>query len=191
MKKLLIRLGVAAVAVSALVFAVSCDGPSGNAAETNQVTSQQDIYTHNQPVPTYQYSAERDALIQLYGSRNKGNINTWSVWVSNNGVPIGMCASKGFPIPYTTELTNPQQVDRNGNYTGGAASTVGQMDPNGLYPGTSMATWIMCLNPDGSLQPVYMEPMVMAYTYPVEIRDGKVVKVGEGTGNATIRPTGR
>jgi hypothetical protein len=170
-----------------LGLAVSADSCSGtaNTAEQNQVLSQQGIYNRHNPVPTYQYSSERAALIQILNQRTSGTLNTWTVWYSNSGVPLGMCASKGYPIPYSTELTNPQQA----TYTSGGSgiTSVAQMDPQGTYPSQStLATWILCLSADGSIHPQYVEPLVIAYTYPVEIRGGLVVQTGSSSSESTV-----
>lgn len=174
-----------------LTFAGACDNTPSAESKTQQVVnSQNDIYNNAQPLHTYPYSNERAIVQQLYDARVTKNLNTWTVWISNNGIPLGMCPSKGFPIPYTTSLTNPQQITYStpwGNGNGHIEGVIGQAEPNGLYPGTSMATWIMCLDADGSTHPQYMEPLVMAYTYPVEIRNGQIVKVGNGTADSAIQ----
>jgi hypothetical protein len=179
------RFILVSVFVAASVFGLAACAQGANSQEAAQVSSQQDIYNKNLPVPTFQYSQERAALIQLYNQRVKGTLNTWTVWMSYSGVPLGMCASKGFPLPYSTELTNPSQVVNGGsNYSGVA---VGQMDPNGVYPSqNALATWVMCLSPDGAVHPQYIETLVTAFTYPVEIQNGKVVQTGAATVESTI-----
>ncbi len=179
--------------VAFLASADSCGGSSSNAAETNQVSSQQQMYGRNQPVPLYQYSAERAALTQILSQRTSGTLNTWTVWFSNSGVALGMCASKGYPIPYSTELTNPLQPDRDGGFTGGAPVAVDQMDPQGTYPSqNTLATWILCIDPaTGGIHAQYVEPLVIAYTYPVEIRGGQVVQTGTSNAGSAITLGGK
>ncbi len=162
-----------------VLSADSCS--SSNSQESTQVSSQQDIYNRHQPAPLYQYSNERAALVQILNQRTSGNLNTWTVWYSNDGKPLGMCPSKGYPIPYSTELTNPLQAT-NGP-SGGGETSVGQMDPQGTYPSSStLATWVLCIEgSSGSIHPLYIEPLVITYTYPVEIHNGQVVQTGAAT----------
>lgn len=182
------------------LMASSCTSQTANGVEAKQVSTQQDLYTKNQPVPTYQYSNERAEIIQLYNQRIRGNLDTWTVWYSNSGVALGTCPSKGYPLPYGTELTNPQQItqqyfDPNGSGNEGAGYStgiVGQMDPNGLYPtANSLGTWIMCLDNAGTVHPVYMEPLVATYPYPVKIVNGAVVQAGDANANSAITLGGK
>lgn len=176
------------------ITADTCGSPPANSAETHQVTDQQGIYLNHQPVHTYQWSNEREILQQIYDQRVSGNLNTWTVWISNDGKPLGMCPSKGYPIPYSTELTNPHQITYqhfDGNGGQWEVGVVDQMDPNGLYPvGMTNATWVTCISPDGSLHPQYIEPLVMTYTYPIEIRNGQIVATGAATDASKITVSG-
>jgi hypothetical protein len=184
-KKSLVGLLVATM----VIVAAACN--SNSSAENDvqrQVNTQQEIYNKAQPIPQYNYSNERAELIAIYNARTVGNVNTWTVWYSNNGIPLGMCASKGFPIPYTVELTNPQQVTRQYINSSAVDGVISQADPNGLYPnGDTQATWILCLNSDGTSSPVYMEPLAVAFTYPVKIENGQVVPVGSTDGSVKIQ----
>ena len=72
--------------------------------------------------------------------------------------------------------------------TGVASTAVGQMDPNGLYPSNNtLATWVMCLEKDGTIHPVYIEPLVITYPYPVAVRNGQVVQTGNSTTGSAIQ----
>lgn len=186
-----IPLALVAVVGFSLLSTSSCDGGSApaNQAEQGQVQDQQGIYGTNQPVPTYKWSNERQALIQIYNQRVEGNLSTWTVWYSNNGIPLGSCASKGYPIPYGTELTNPQQVQWDTAGSSGVASgVVGQMDPNGLYPtNNSLGDFILCLDSSGSAHAMFVEPMIVTYPYPVVVRNGEVVQTGDWTTGSAIQ----
>lgn len=158
----------------------SSDTPQ-TASESTQVNDQQTIYAQNQPLHHYDYSPERDELQQIYDFRMKGG-NTWTVFYSM-GKPIFSCPSIGFPLPYTTQLTNPDQVqEHNGQYSGGNV-VVPQAEPNGLYTGTTNATEVLCVRtlPGGGSQvvPVYSEPDVIVLPYPVTIgSDGTIQDTG-------------
>ena len=82
-------------------------------AETLQNTEQQQqgkgvlAIAQNQPVPDLGgYSFERQIVIDTYKARNN-TISTWSYQVTIDGKIIEICPSIGYPIPYSTQLTNP------------------------------------------------------------------------------------
>lgn len=156
-----------------ILSAESCDTPQ-TGSESNQVNSQQTTYATNQPLHKYDYSPERDELQQIYDARMKV-VNTWTV-IYSMGKPVFVCPSKGYPIPYTTQLTNPE------NWVG-TGLAIPQAEPNGLYTGSSMATWVLCIRalPGGGseVEPVYSEPDAVAFPYPVAIgSDGSVQDAG-------------
>lgn len=156
-----------------MLTAESCDG-SQTSSESGQVNSQQSTYAQNQPLHKYDYSPERDELQQIYDFRMKGG-NTWTVFYSM-GKPIFVCPSIGFPIPYTTQLTNPESWV-------GTGVAIPQAEPNGLYTGTTNATEVLCVRtlPGGGSEtvPVYSEPDVIVLPYPVTIgSDGSIQDAG-------------
>ncbi len=149
-----------------IVGVIVLSGCGGAERETQaKVNDQQNVYNNNQPIHAYNWSLERQVVQQIYDYRTMKAIDTWSVWVSEqSGEPIDMCASKGFPIPYNTSLTNPLQ--KLYNYD----SVVAQAEPNGLFPGGSTSsTWVLCVQSDGSTYPVYVEPNVITYPWAVKI----------------------
>lgn len=162
-----------------LLSAESCDGYQ-TSTESNQVNDQQTVYSQNQPLHKYDYSPERDELQQIYDARMKV-VNTWTV-IYSMGKPVFVCPSKGYPIPYTTQLTNPDQV-HDGSSTADPSVVIPQAEPNGLYTGTSSATWVLCIRslPGGGseIDPVYSEPDAIAFPYPVQLgSDGSVQDAG-------------
>jgi hypothetical protein len=148
--------------------------------EASQVQQQDDVYGNNQPVHRYDYSPERDFLQQIYDARMKV-VNTWTVMYSM-GKPIFVCPSKGYPIPYTTQLTNPEKETDPHSTTN---AVIEQAEPNGLYTGETAATWVLCIRtlPGGSseVNPVYCESEAIAFSYPVKIEDGSIVDAGGGS----------
>lgn len=122
---------------------------------------QQQVYVDNQPLPQFDWSLERDVLIQLYIARNEA-LSTYTVVTSNMGNVIYECPSIGYPIAADTQLTNPLQV-----YSPGAV--VEQPEPNGLYSSKNTAgTWVMCVLEDGSIYPYYTENNANTWPFPVE-----------------------
>ena len=186
------------LSAASLMLVVACAVEGDQTAESKDakvVQMQQAQYAKAQPIPVYDYSLERDLLIQLYNIRNQ-EVATHSVWRSDYGQIEGDCPSMGYGLPYDTSLTNPwlaTDIDSEGeehHYQGGALVAVGQPEPNGIYASTNTAaTWVMCVGPGGVIEPMYIETKVTVYPGPVEVdyvanqvwRDGQAsvtVKVG-------------
>lgn len=115
----------------------------------------------NQPVPDLGgWSFEREIVRQTYLARNK-TISTYTYLMTLDGAIIEICASIGYPIPYSTQITNPEVS--NGSY-----GPLPQAEPNGLYPPTNAeATLVQCVNSDGTVSPGYFEPRVFALPYRI------------------------
>lgn len=176
-------LGVLIAMVLLGVLLVGCGAPSANTRDAQYTNQQMDIYQQNQPPHLYDYSMPRDVLLQIYDATMHAN-NTWSVWTDWSGISHG-CASVGYPIPGGTQLTNPASQINRGD-TG--VATIPQAEPNGLYsPDTSQGTWILCLE-NGKAAPVYVEPPVTTYPWPVVVENGKIVdKGGDPSIEVTVR----
>lgn len=76
----------------------------------------------------------------------------------------------GFGLPYSTQYTNPQTLQRLSipNDTGDSSvsmqdEVVPQADPNGLYmPSSASATWLMMINENtGKVEAQYYEPNIV------------------------------
>ena len=107
----------------------------------------------NQPVPNLGgWSFERQVVIDAYQARNR-TIATWTyTFIPGTGEIVEICASIGYPIPYATQITNPAHSE-----------------PNGLYsPDSADASWVNCVNSDGSVSPTYWEPRVVAFPYRIK-----------------------
>ncbi len=150
-------------------------------ADKAAVQKQQSQYAKAQPLPTYDWSLERDLVIKLYNLRNQ-KVSTHSVWRSDYGMIEGDCTSMGYGIPYDTSLTNPLQ-----HYSGtsqGEGSAIGQAEPNGVFASTNTAaTWVMCVGESGNIEPHYVEAKVTVYPYEVQVdyEINRVIKTGKTT----------
>ena len=161
-------------AIFGIVFAglilAACNEQDAEKRDRETVANQQRQYQMAQPVPTFDFSLERDVYIQLYRARNE-NVATHTVWRSDLGKVLGDCPSVGYPIPYDSSLTNPLKVARWGSQSGYAITE--QAEPNGLFASkNSIATWIRCIvEVNGVVEqvPVYIEDKVTAYPYPVDV----------------------
>ena len=180
MKKLKI-IGVLLVGILALA-ACKHEVVTQEAKDSVASQRQQSQYAIAQPVPAYDWSLERDLLVQLYDARNQ-NVVTHSVWRGMTSVIEGDCTSLGYGLPYDTSLTNPWQgleVHTYGSVANPAVS-IGQAEPNGIFASTNTsATWVFCIGSTGALEPVYVEAKVTAYPGPmsVDYATGRVVPAG-------------
>lgn len=165
---------------------------SAQKEEAAAVDRQQSQYSKGQPIPAFDYSLERDLLIQLYKIRNQ-KVTTHSVWRGNTSVIEGDCPSMGFGLPYDTSLTNPlvgQEIKTDWTSSGGKnpAVAIGQPEPNGVFASTNTsATWVFCVNKAGLIEPTYVEAKVTAYSGPVKIdyEKNRVVRIGKS--NVTLK----
>lgn len=144
---------------------IGCTGcEAQETKDRRNVDSQQKQYAASQPIPTFEYSQERDMAIQLYKFRNQA-LRTWTVWRSGMGMIEGHCESIGFPLPYDVSLTNPLQ-----SQTGGP---IEQPEPNGLFSSKSAsATWVRSVvthNGKTMEVPIYIESKVTCYPYPIVV----------------------
>lgn len=177
--------------VSAAVVLAACkpeDRTSAQKRDAEAVDRQQSQYAIAQPVPAYDYSLERDLLIQLYNVRNQ-KVSTHSVWRSDFGQIEGDCTSMGYGLPYDTSLTNPlvgQEVRTLGQGANPAVS-ISQPEPNGIFASqNTAATWVFCLSPAGIIEPVYVETKVTVYPGPVEVDYDRNRVVRSGDPSVTI-----
>jgi hypothetical protein len=174
------------VLVCGLLFAFGCDSSSKTQEERDQaaVDRQQKQYGKAQPIPTYDWSLERDLMIQLYNIRNK-RVSTHSIWRSNYGMIEGDCPSMGYGLPYDTSLTNPWRATHRIYKSHGVSSVaIGQAEPNGVFASTNTsATWVMCVGAGGTIEPHYIESKVTVYPGPVKVdyATNRVIRHGDPT----------
>ena len=180
------------VGVLAVAFLAGCAQESQESKDTAIADRQQSQYAKAQPIPTYDWSLERDLVRQLYDVRNQ-RAATHSVWRSNTGMIEGDCSSIGFGIPYDTSLTNPIRGSVY-HIPGKAASykviTTEQAEPNGIFASkNTSATWVLCVGDGGNLDPVYVESKVSVFPYPlnVDYETNRVSKAGASTATVKLK----
>jgi hypothetical protein len=181
------RISLAVIGLVAASTLAACQEPSVSAQkqDSEAVDRQQQQYAKAQPIPAYDYSLERDLLIQLYDVRNT-KVSTHSVWRSDLGTIEGDCPSMGYGLPYDTSLTNPLvgMEIRTAGQGANPAVSIGQPEPNGVFASTNTAaTWVFCVSAGGVIEPHYVETKVTVYPGPVSIDYDKnrVLRSGEAT----------
>ncbi|HIF9321696.1 TPA: hypothetical protein ACX6QP_002193 [Photobacterium damselae] len=164
------------IGIPAVAMILLTSGCNQDRLDAKAVERQQEQYSSSQPIPTFDWSLERHLVIELYNTRNM-KAATHSVWRSEYGMIEGDCSSMGFGIPYDTSLTNPLRSVGNGG-------TVEQAEPNGVFASkNTSATWVMCVNNVGVIEPVYVESKVTVYPYPVNVdyEKNRVKKAGKSS----------
>jgi len=162
------------------IFALTACEDSQESKDRAQVQAQQSQYAAPQPVPMYDWSLERHLITELYNIRNM-RAATHSVWRSDRGMVEGDCPSMGFGMPYDSRLTNPLKAFR---VRAGKYAVIEQAEPNGIFASkNTAATWVMCVNTTGVIEPVYVETKVTVYPYSVSVDYDKnrVKKYGKST----------
>ncbi len=162
---------------------VGCMEDNIESRDAKRVAQQQGQYEKGQPIPAFDWSLERNLVIELYKIRNQ-KAATHSVWRSDRGMIEGDCPSYGFGIPYDTSLTNPLQISVKYSGTARTAGTIEQAEPNGIFASkNTQATWVMCLGQAGNIEPVYVETKVTVYPGPVKVNyeNNRVTRSGAAT----------
>ena len=102
---------------------------------------------------------ERAQLKEIYELRDDPNLICY--WYTKNNMSgkwiyQGKCI--GYGIPYTTSITASESLQKIETTVGTEWEIVPLAEPNGLYasPSTS-ATWILSVNEDGDITPIYVE----------------------------------
>lgn len=115
-------------------------------------------------MPNITNFTEKKLLKMLYELRDDATLSTHTYVMGRNGY-MYLGPSIGFGIPYSTQYTQPETLQRvrlkdtyaetHTSYT----EVLPQADPNGLYTPTGLsATWVMLVDPEtGSIKPAYVE----------------------------------
>lgn len=131
---------------------------------TRELTSQA-----NQTVgmPGITAFTERQHVSMLYELRDQQDLSTYTYIVDFEGRLHHVCDSMGYGVPFSAQFTNPTVPY--GSPGSASMTTLTQPEPNGLYPpGTSSATWVMCVDPaGGGFKPLYVEPSIIVSQFPL------------------------
>lgn len=138
------------------------------------VGEQNGIFFKNQPPNIYDYSAPRDMVRQLYDIIVPNMVNTWTAFAIPGVGIIDITPSKGYPIPFGSQLTSPFYPKDMGE----TSEALPQPEPTGLYTtGETAATWVLSINEDGYVIPEYHEEIVICYPFPVTLdANGRIIR---------------
>ena len=150
-----------------------------NGGGCNGEPSSDDIQQHKQEqllkqaadqvgMPNILTFREKRLLKLIYENRDQEGFLTYSyLWNEMKGQLVFMGQSIGYPIPYSTQYTNPQKVEyHSGN---GGYAVLPQADPNALFsPASCNGTWVLMKDPNSDKTlPQYYEPNVISSPFPI------------------------
>jgi type II secretory pathway pseudopilin PulG len=176
---------VAMVAMTVLMGATCESGSSAEKSDRETVNSQQEHYQDVQPIPFFDFSNPRDVLIQIYKTVTTEARNTYTVIQSMTGEVVFYGPSIGYAIPADTQLTNGLQPSWGND---GRAATIEQAEPNGLFSSENTdGTWVLFVDLNGDVTPVYTEQKVTTYPYAVvQNSKGAWVRADDAAASVTI-----
>ncbi len=170
---------IPAVTVSLLLTA--CLGNQDNKQGGQNATREQKAVgtsfnrvADSQPVPTFDWSQERQTVIDIENIQATGTATTSAGYLEGIGL-VWWCPSIGAPVPSTYQLSATKQwVDLPGDNSR-TLYDVDQGEPTGVYVGQSTGTWTICLDNNGKKFGVLWEGYVASTvgvdsSYPPEKR---------------------
>lgn len=163
-------------------------GGANAVAEQQAVGTGFQRLTQTQVIPSFDWSQERQTVIDVETIRATGAVSTTAGYLNGVGM-IWWCPSSGAPVPSTYQLSaSSQWVDLPGDETR-ALFQLDQGEPTGVYVGDSSGTWTLCLDDQGRKFAKYWEGFVdstvgIVTSYPADKR----VKVDEVTFKFTENP---
>lgn len=109
-----------------------------------------------QQLPTFDWSQERQTLIDVQTIRATGAVSTAMGYLEGVGL-IWWCPAKGAPVPSSYQLSGKGQwVDLPGDESR-ARYKIDQGEPTGVYVGGSSGTWVLCVDDEGKAFAQYWE----------------------------------
>ena len=182
MKKKLLAIGAIGVLMTSML--VGCGQRETASSKENNYT--QDLMEQSSSIvgyPDITNFFEKAQLKEIYELRDDPNLICY--WYTKNDMTgkwiyQGECI--GYGIPYTTQFTQPDTMQRaalpvldiNGNDKGRNeyyTEVLPQADPNGLYSSASTsATWILKTDKDGNIKPTYVESEITVSQSKLDIR---------------------
>lgn len=172
----------AIVAVASIFILASCSAgdeqarKGGETAQEEQEAVQTGFtrLSDAQPIPVFDWSQERQTVIDVETIRATGATSTTAGYLEGIGL-IWWCPSAGAPVPGTYQLSaSTQYVDLAGDESR-ARYPIDQGEPTGVYIGSSSGTWTLCLDDNGNKFAKYWEGYVdstvgIVTSYPADKR---------------------
>ena len=165
MKKKFLILGIAILSTGLFVGCGGSSDTSQGSVKDQQAQQQQLTEESNRQVgmPNISNYFEKDIAKRIYELRDKTDLTTYAYSVNKEGQYIFLGRCIGFGLPYTTQYSSPEKIQRGdlGEFNGDML--VPQTEPNGLYASeTTNATWLILINEETNKEEIiYMEPEII------------------------------
>ena len=190
------KTGILVLAMIVLIFGAGCTqrNKANKAAGQNAAGEQQAIssgfgrLSNSQPIPSFDWSQERQTLIDVERARATGTTTTSSGYLEGVGL-VWWCPSIGAPVPSTYQLSAADQWVDIPNDHSSERFQLEQGEPTGVYVGESAGTWTLCLDDNGKKFAKYWEGYVestvgVVSNYPADKR----VVISSATFQFTEKP---
>ncbi|WP_263081266.1 hypothetical protein [Endozoicomonas sp. Mp262] len=123
--------------------------------QTKETVELQEAADETVGMPVIENFSEKQFAKLIYELKDQ-KIKTYSYFMDNTGQLHLLCESVGYGLPASTQYVNPERaalVSRSDGY-----KVLPQPEPNGLFmPLQLTATYALCDDGNGNLQPVYSE----------------------------------
>lgn len=128
-------------------------------------------------VPAIKNFREFKLLKDIYEMRDQTGLVTYTyLWSDFKGELVFFCDSIGYGIPYATQFTAPETMQRyflprsEGRERDWGVKRLPQAEPNGLFtPSSAEGTWVMCKDPNGKdVRPIYVEPRIIVTQFKLK-----------------------
>lgn len=154
---------------SLLIFCCGCASKTSDDVQREQQEKILMEGTSQVGMPAIKNFREKRMLKDILELRDQEGLVTYTyIFSAFLGKFIFVGETIGYPIPASTQYTNPQKITRT-VYSSTAiySGVIAQADPNGLFsPSSSEATWILMKDPNGSaVKPVYVEERVSSFPF--------------------------
>ncbi len=155
-----------AVIVISVVILVGCDQRQNS--DSIQQKQQEEILkeaTAQTGMPAIKNFRERKIMKDVLELRDQEGLITYTYLIAEQTGKLRFLGQTlGYPIPYSTQYTNPEKAEY---YSNSGWINLPQADPNGLFsPSSAEATWILMYDPETQkASPMYCEPRVVCLTF--------------------------
>ena len=182
------------VVIAGLLIMSACDNPQSSKGAETAKQEQDAVQTgfnrlnNSQQIPTFDWSQERQTVIDVETIRATGATSTTAGYLEGIGM-IWWCPSAGAPVASTYQLSgSTQYADLPGDGSR-ELLPLDQGEPTGVYVGPSSGTWTLCLDDNGKKFAKYWEGYVdstvgIVTSYPADKR----VVISEATFKFTDKP---
>lgn len=193
MNKKFIYTIVAVLAIGLIATACSTSESARKGGETAR-EEQEAVQTgfnrlsDSQQVPNFDWSQERQTLIDTETIRANGALSTTQFYLEGIGM-VQWCPSVGAPLPSTYQLSGTKQWVDIPDDESRTLYDIDQGEPTGVYVGPSNATWVLCQDDNGKPFAVYWEgPVGSTIGIANGLPEDKRVRIDDSTFQFTERP---